>query len=231
MTLRILNIGLGLLHLASAAVILVLGLQFLVPTTYIHVYYRNLHRVFEIGSFDVLGAISAYLFLTALFHFGNVWTWPQFDRDGYAKWIEYFFTAPLMLLVLAVITGTTEVTTLVALWGLMATTLVFGLLQEGRNNQERRLLIYLGMIPYLFAWAVIFLQFGYTAQVQTFPIYAPVAIFVQFVLFGSFAALPLLGMKYPGISRREEYFYPFLSLVSKLFQAWLLFGGVKNIPP
>ena len=46
------------------------------------------------------------------------------------RWLEYFFSASLQIMNLAVLTNITDFSTVLCLGGLMATTQLFGLLQE-----------------------------------------------------------------------------------------------------
>lgn len=50
------------------------------------------------------------------------------------RWVEYFFSAPLMILLIAVVAGIQNVMTLVLLWGLIATTIIFGNICEEMNE-------------------------------------------------------------------------------------------------
>lgn len=56
------------------------------------------------------------------------------DARAPFRWVEYFFSAPLMILLIAVVAGIQNIMTLVLLWGLIATTIIFGNICEEMNE-------------------------------------------------------------------------------------------------
>ena len=51
------------------------------------------------------------------------------DRN-YGRWIEYFFSSSIMIVLIAMITGVSDVAALLAIFGVNASMILFGLLME-----------------------------------------------------------------------------------------------------
>ena len=137
--LRIWNIAVGLILAAQAAMIAVLTNSFSLPVTATFMdgppgTTAKLHHLFNIatgwGVFAFL-AISAI----ALLIIASPPVFPWYKRNllqnrNYGRWIEYFFSSSIMIVLISQITGISDIAALLAIAGINASMILFGALQE-----------------------------------------------------------------------------------------------------
>ncbi len=242
-SLRIYNIVIGLIHLAQGIVMLILSNDFALPVT----------RTFLTGPpgtapaqeawFDVrLGpAVAAFLFMAAADHLLmatpgiNSWYNGMLARErNDARWIEYSVSASLMIVLIAMITGVSDIAALIAIAGVNASMIFFGLLQEvfSRPSRER-----VNWMPYIYGcfagvvpWAIIALQVASSESKGAGPPTFVYGIIVSlFLLFNSFAVNMVLQYKRVGPWRSYvfgERAYILISLIAKSLLAWQVFANV-----
>lgn len=180
-------------------------------------------------------AVAVFLGLAALDHLltGTVLRGRYEDdlRDGInrARWVEYSFSATLMVLLIATYTGITEVTALVAIAGANVAMILFGWLQERANPPGRA---HTTMVPFWFGtvagvapWLAIAVNVIGSDTVPTF-VYGIVV--AQLLFFFSFGVNQWL--QYRAVGPWTEYAfgekaYLVLSLGAKSVLAWQIFGG------
>lgn len=241
--LRLSNIVVGLIHLAQGIAMLALSNDFALPVT----------RSFLTGPpgtapaqepfFDVvLGpAVALFLFLAALDHLLmaapglNRWYNGMLANErNDARWIEYSVSASLMIVLIALITGVTDIGALVAIAGVNACMLFFGLVQEAISRPSSGKVNWLPYIYGCFAgavpWAIIALQIASSESRGAGPPTFVYAIIVSlFLAFNSFAVNMVLQYKRVGPWRSYvfgEQAYIVLSLVAKSLLAWQVFVNV-----
>lgn len=237
-SLRWRNLALSALHLVQAVAVVALATDFAIGVT----------RSLPTGPpgtapgapealFDVrIGpAIALFLGLAALDHFLTATVLrSKYEADLRAginrfRWVEYSFSATLMILLIALYTGIVGLSALVAIAGANVSMILFGWLQERANPPGRPTTT---MTPFWFgcvAGATPWLVIGYNlVAAETVPGFV-VGIFVSlFVLFMSFAGNQFLQYRQVGPWRRYvfgENGYLVLSLVAKSALAWQIFGG------
>ena len=138
--LRRYNLVMGALHAAQAVAILALATAFALPVT----------ASFMTGApgsapadpvtlFDVSIAwgCALFLLLSAAAHFiiaaPGVFPWYRanlLQSRNYARWIEYSLSSSVMIVLIAMITGISDIAALVALFGVNVSMILFGLVQE-----------------------------------------------------------------------------------------------------
>jgi hypothetical protein len=238
--LRLYNALAGVFHLAQGAVIVALSNDFKLPVT----------ASFLAGPpgtppaaptvlFQVpLGlAVAAFLFMSALAHFiltlPGVFPWyvKNLKRTrNYARWIEYAFSSSLMVVLIGMLPGVFDVAAIIAIFGVNASMLLFGLLMEhyeepGNPNWMAFIFGCLtGIVPWL-ALGVYLWSPGSAAEPPAF-VYAIFAS--MFVFFNSFAVNMVLQYKKVGPWRDYlfgEKVYVLLSLTAKSLLAWLVFAN------
>lgn len=241
--LRIYNVIIGLIHLAQAIAMVVLSNDFSLPVT----------RSFLTGPpgtapsqdawFDVLlgPAVAAFLFLAALDHLlmaapgVNAWYNGMIANErNDARWIEYSVSASLMIVLIAMISGVSDIGALIAIAGVNASMIFFGLLQEvfSRPSDEQ-----VNWMPYIYGcfagavpWAIVALQIASAeAQGAGPPAFVYGIIVSLFLLFNSFAVNMVLQYKRVGPWRSYvfgERAYILISLVAKSLLAWQVFANV-----
>ena len=237
----------------------------LVSTYMIELGYNNassdpyIPSVQKFGSFSIPWATFAFFFLSFLAHFLIValnWTEmratdPQLAeprgwiRGWYLAWLssaqnparflEYFASASVMILLIAVVGGISNVFTLIALYTLIATTQIFGHLAELSNPADsdgtwqkkgrfaRMWPSLLGWVPYLPVWIIVVWNFHRAidkaaANDREVPGFVYGIIYGQVVLFSLFAIPQLVVL---GLTNGPKYYwigeasYLVLSLTSK----------------
>ncbi|HEX6871326.1 MAG TPA: heliorhodopsin HeR [Micromonosporaceae bacterium] len=241
-TLRRYNLIAAALHAAQAIAVLLLANGFTLPVTATYMTGPPGTPPGEPTTlFDVRIAwgVAAFFGLSALAHL-IVASPPFFARyvnglrrhRNVFRWVEYSLSASVMMVLIAQIVGITDVTALLAIFGVNAAMILFGWLQEQYEEPGNgRWLPFVfgcvaGIVPWL-AVAIYLLQPGNDAPVQ--PPGFVYAIFISlFVLFNIFAVNQWL--QYRRVGRWSDYLvgeraYVTLSLVAKSLLAWQVFAG------
>ncbi len=240
--LRRTHAALALLHIAQAVAILLLGGDAKLPVdaSFLEGPPGGDSPFGRVNLFDlpVAPAIAAFLLLAAVDHAwcagpgrGRYEAALASGRNPY-RWAEYSVSASLMVVLIAMLAGTSEVTALVAIFGANAAMILFGDLMERRNEDREtadwRPFVYgsvVGAVP----WIAISLQLG-VAQSETSDVPGfVIGIFVSLlVLFMSFAVVQLLQFRTRRSDRdplTAERRYNALSLVAKSALAWQVYAG------
>lgn len=238
-TLRRWNIGLGVLHAAQALAIVVLAGDFAITVT----------SQFPSGPpgsappapdalFDVRigAAVAVFLGLAAVDHLLTATVFrASYERDLVAginrfRWVEYAFSATIMVLLIAFYNGITAISAVVAIAGANVAMILFGWIQEASNPPDRSTTsmraFWFGTIAGAAPWLAILINLiGAGDSVPGF-VYG---IFISlFVLFMSFAANQWLQYRRIGPWRSYlfgERAYLVLSLVAKSALGWQIFAG------
>jgi hypothetical protein len=240
--LRLMNTAFGVAHLAQAALFIALSedVRFDVSATFASgppgepVTPERLDVLF---SYPLGPTVACFSLLSAFFHFLIVspWGWPRYLRElsrtqNRFRWVEYSLSASLMIVLIAGVTGITDVAALVALFGVNASMILFGWLMEIHNEPGP----HVDWSPFVFGciagavpWiAISWYLFGAGSAVPNF-VYG---IFVSiFVFFNCFAVNQVL--QYRRIGRRADYLvgertYVWLSLTAKSALAWQIYANV-----
>jgi hypothetical protein len=171
----------------------------------------------------------------------------QMYEDGlrrgvnYFRWLEYFFSVSLMNVVIAIQCGVLDVMLLFSVGFLTATCMVFGLVCELVPQKHARVICYLGCIPFVAVWAIIYVAFFVSVQFSTgdgvpgFVIAIVVVLLLLEVLFGYNQINPLFArlanhfhfIPIPSIQR--EFSFILLSLATKLMLVSLTYFGGKGL--
>lgn len=232
------NLGLTVLHAAQAVLVLVLASDFTITVT----------STFPTGPpgtsppapeplLDVRigAAVAVFLALAALDHLLTATvargTYEADLRRGINRfrWVEYSFSATLMVLLIASYSGITEITALVAIAGANVAMILFGWLEERTNPPGRTATT---MLPFWFGsligaapWIAIAVNL---AGADTVPGFVYGIFVAQLIFFFSFGLNQWL--QYRGVGPWTDYGfgekgYLVLSLGAKSVLAWQIFGG------
>jgi hypothetical protein len=237
------NLGLTLLHGVQVVAVLVLANGFAITVT----------SQFPSGPpgtaapapeplFDVTvgSAIAVFLALAALDHLLTATVLrSRYEADLHAglnrfRWIEYSFSATIMVILIGFYNGLTGITEVILICGANVAMILFGWLQEVMNPPGRTrttmLPFWFGCVAGAAPWVAIVVNLigasnSDTNEVPGF-VYGIVASL--FVFFMSFALNQWL--QYRRISKWADYAYGekaylVLSLVAKSALAWQIFGG------
>jgi hypothetical protein len=238
--LRAYNVAMGALHAAQGVAILLLANDLALP---VRASFLDgppgsepaaATRLFEVR---VAWGIAAFVFVSAIAHWAiaapGVFDWYRRNLErsrNYARWIEYSFSASIMIVLIAMLAGIADVAALVALFGVNASMILFGWLQEryeepgGHGWMPFAFGCVAGVVPWI-AIGVYLVSPGSDASPPGF-VYA---IYVSlFVFFNAFAVNQLLQYRRTGPWREYlfgESAYVALSLVAKSALAWQVFAG------
>jgi heliorhodopsin len=193
----------------------------------------------SLGSLRIDWLVAAFLLLAAIDHLtlsaGRPRRWYEANVArgiNPARWWEYSLSASLMVVLIAMLAGVTELVALIALFGANAAMILFGLVQErlnlGRDDVDWRPFTYgclIGAVP----WIAIAAQLVISATEGSAAPGFVVAIFVTLLLlFNSFAVN--MWLQYRGRGRWAEpafaeRVYLTLSLIAKSALAWQVYAG------
>jgi len=199
----------------------------------------------EIAGYSVTWYSALFVLLSGFYHF--IVSFPGF-RDTYEyyierhqnpfRWVEYAFSASLMRIMIAQLSGVTDISTLFSIFCLTATTMLLGGCHESVNAQARAdgfkqnwFPFAVAFVPHLASWAIIFCFFFTSVIRGNPPSFVWFIIFIIFALDGTFALLLYLQSAKKG--RFEDYIegeiaFILLSFISKSLLAWLnYFGGLR----
>jgi hypothetical protein len=234
------NIIAGVLHLSQMIVVLVLANDFTLPI--VARYMAGPPGTTFAEPITLLDApigltVAIFLGLSAFFHF--LVASPQFfgrysaglaQQRNYFRWVEYSMSSSVMIVLIALITGVSDVAAIVAIFGANAAMILFGWLQEKYETPGNG-----GWLPFIFGciagivpWlALIFyvLSIGGPADTSA-PAFVYGIVISIFLFFNSFALVQWLQYKKVGKWSdylRGERTYITLSLVAKSALAWQIF--------
>ncbi len=241
-SLRRYNLIAGLLHLAQMAVVLSLANDFTLPI--VARYMAGPPGSTFTDPITLLDApigltVAIFLGLSAFFHF--LVASPQFfgryaagieKQHNYFRWVEYSISSSVMIVLIALITGVSDVAAIVAIFGANAAMILFGWLQEKYETPGNG-----GWLPFIFGciagivpWlGLIFyvLSIGGPADTSA-PAFVYGIVISIFLFFNSFALVQWLQYKKAGKWSdyiRGEKTYITLSLVAKSALAWQIFAS------
>ena len=244
--LRKLNIVAGFAHLTQLILILVLATDFTLPITAAYVEGPpGTPASAPVTLFNSPIAIGVALFfgLSALFHFlvASPWFFPRYvaglaARHNYFRWVEYSLSSSVMIVLIAQIVGITDVAALIGIFGVNASMILFGWLQEKYETPGAGMLPFVfgciaGIVPWV-AFLILILEPNAPGG-NEIPGFVYGILVSLFVLFNCFAIVQLLQYRRVGKWAdylRGEWAYIVLSLVAKSALAWQIFGGTL-IPP
>ncbi len=241
--LRLYNLAMGVLHAAQGVAVLALANDFALPVTAAFLQgapgaaesYAGLEELFTIN----LGrGVALFLFLSAVAHFVIVspgvfgWYVTNLGRHrNYARWVEYSLSSSVMVVLIAMLTGLSDVSALIAIFGVNAAMILFGWLVERDHEPGERgwgLPFAFGSIAGIVPWLAIGLYLWSPTTEASPPTFVYWIFVSLFVFFNSFAVNQVL--QYQRIGRWRDYVYGefayvTLSLVAKSLLAWQVFAG------
>jgi hypothetical protein len=194
-------------------------------------------RVSELFRYPLGPAVALFSLLSAAFHLlvASPWGHPRYAAElarhrNRFRWVEYSLSASLMIVIIAGITGITDVAALLAIFGANAAMILFGWLMETTSRPGPGVswtpFVFgsiIGAVPWI---AIVVYVAGAGGDVPTFVYGILVSIFV---LFNGFAVNQWL--QYRAVGRWSSYVfgervYVWLSLVAKSLLAWQVFANV-----
>jgi len=241
--LRIWNIVVGLILAVQAVMMAVLTNNFSLPVTATFMEgapgsASSLRHLFDIqtgwGVFTFLAISAAALLIIA-----SPLVFPWYKRNllqnrNYGRWIEYFFSSSIMIVLIAQITGISDIAALLAIFGINACMILFGALQEKYERPGRPgwLPFWFGSFAGIIPWIAIIIYVVAPGLEASPPGFVYGIIASLFVFFNCFAVNLVLQYKKIGPWRDYlfgEKVYIILSLTAKALLAWQVFAPVLTI--
>ena len=183
--------------------------------------------------------VAIFLGLSSLAHF--IVASPQFfgrysagiaAQRNYFRWVEYAISSSVMIVLIAQVTGVADISAIIAIFGVNASMILFGWLQEKYETPGSG-----GWLPFIFGciagivpWIVLaFYVFSIGGRSDTSaPAFVYGIVFTIFLFFNSFALVQWLQYKKVGKWSdyiRGERTYITLSLIAKSALAWQIFAN------
>ena len=236
--LRAFNLVMGIFHGAQGFAILALSTSFALPVV-AHPLTGppgSPSETVTLFELNVAWAVAAFLFVSALAHLliAAPGIFPRYERmllrgrNDY-RWVEYSISASIMAVLIAMLPGITDVAAIIAIFGVNAAMIFFGLVQERYERPGGRLLpFWLGSLVGMFPWLAIGVYLSGVGTDSQIPGFVYGIFFSLFAFFMSFAVNQWL--QYKRVGRWKDYLfgekvYVILSLVAKSALAWQIFAG------
>ncbi|MCF8008606.1 MAG: heliorhodopsin HeR [Halanaerobiales bacterium] len=236
------NIIVGFIHLIQAILMVWLSTDFIITVN--STYMMGPPGTTKMGTeamFDIrLGLfVALFMFLSSIAHFAvSTFAYQWYlnnlkNNINRARWIEYSLSSSLMIIIIAMLVGITDLGVLVLLFIVNASMIFFGWMMELYNQKTKKVVwtpFIFGCIAGIAPWITIFIRL--ITAVNKSPVGVPafvIGIFVSlFVFFNIFAINQLL--QYKKVGPWEDYLYGekvyiILSLVAKSALAWQVFSG------
>lgn len=244
--LRLFNAVMAVLHLGQAAAIFVLGNEFALPVqTSFLTYNEAIGRLEPVREtlidLRIAPLVGVFLLMSAFAHFmlASPRLYPWYVENlkrkiNYLRWYEYTFSASLMIVVIAMLSGIYDLAALVLIFALNATMLFFGLMMELHNQttEKTNWTAYIfGCIAGIVPWIVIAIYFygSLATATETIPAFVYYILGTLFVFFFLGFGLNMF-LQYRKVGPWRDYLfgermYIILSLVAKSALAWQVFFG------
>lgn len=242
--LRIYNAVMGFFHLAQGSIMLWLSNDFKLPITTDYLSIDLATKAISAVKSSVydlrIGPIVAiFLFISALAHFllaTVLYKWYVANlakKINYARWYEYALSSSVMIVVIAMLCGMYDLSSLILIFALNACMNLFGLSMELHNQTTTKTNwttyifgVFAGLVP----WIVVYLYFsGAVASVgDVIPKFVYWILITIFLTFMSFAIN--MYLQYRKVGKWKDYsygevIYVALSLIAKSALAWQIFSG------
>ena len=168
--LRVFNAVVGLILLIEAVLMLVLSSDFALPVTTNYLG-NNIGRRIpmpvtrEVAQLRVGPMVAIFLFISGaallLIASPGIFSWYKKNLGkgtNYGRWMEYAFSASLMIVVIAMLSGVYDLSTLILLFTLNAMMILFGWMMELHNQTTEKTnwtAFYFGCIAGIVPWVII----------------------------------------------------------------------------
>ena len=236
------NIVAGFAHLVQLILILILSNDFTLPVTATYMAGPpGTPPSDPVVVFDsrVAWGVALFFGLSALFHF--MVALPPFNKryeagllhqHNYFRWVEYSISSSVMIVLIAQICGISDIAALIAIFGVNASMILFGWLQEKYEKPGSG-----GWVPFIFGciagivpWLAILVYIiaPGAERTQSAPAFVYAIVVTIFLLFNVFAIVQWL--QYKRVGKWANYLngertYITLSLIAKSVLAWQIFAN------
>lgn len=242
--LRIYNAVMGFFHLVQGSLMLWLSNDFKLPITTDYLSIDLATKAIDpikstIYDLRIGPIVAIFLLISALAHFllaTVLYKWYVANlakKINYARWYEYALSSSVMIVVIAMLCGMYDLSSLILIFALNACMNLFGLSMELHNQTTTKTNwttyifgCFAGIVP----WVAVYLYFsGAVASVgDVIPKFVYWILITIFVTFMSFAIN--MYLQYRKVGKWKNYLYGeviyvALSLIAKSALAWQIFSG------
>lgn len=242
--LRYYNFGMGVLHLIQGILMFIISSDFSLPVSTLYLQFnvettsltQNLQTI---GNIRLGPLVAGFLLISSLAHFFvstvgfNIYKNDLQHGLNRARWYEYAFSSSLMIIVISMLVGVYDLSSLILIFFANASMILFGMVQElytsPGGDVDWRPFIW-GSIMGLIPWVVIVLYLVGTESTAgtSIPNFVYGIFATIFVFFNVFAINMIL--QYKEVGPWEDYLfgervYVLLSLFAKSALAWQVFAG------
>jgi len=242
--LRLYNIVMGIFHFVQSVLMFFLSNDFSLPvnTSYLKFDVQSLSLqpfLENIGDIRVGYLVALFLLLSSIAHFTislpKVYEWYIANLKkgiNYARWYEYSISSSVMIIVIAMLVGIYDLSSLLLIFFMNMMMILFGLMMELHNQTTKKTdwtSYIFGCIAGAIPWVVIAMYlFGSGDGENKAPDFVYWIFFSIFLFFNTFAVNMVL--QYKKIGKWSDYTYGekvyiLLSLVAKSLLAWQVFAG------
>jgi hypothetical protein len=183
--------------------------------------------------------VAVFLLLSGLFLLAAATIWNKKYNEWLGKgmnlfrWMEYSITSSLMIVIIAMLCGIFDLSSLILLFALNACMILFGWMMEIHNQTTQKVnwtAFIFGCFAGIVPWIVLGLYFfnAIASNGSAVPTFVYYIFWILFVFFNIFAINMVLQYKKIGKWRDYiygEYAFITLSLLAKSILAWFVWGG------
>jgi hypothetical protein len=239
--LRIWNIAVGLVLAVEAILVGILTNSFALPVTggFINGPPGTMPGLYRLFNIATGWGVFAFLVISALalLLIASPFIFPWYKRNllesrNYGRWIEYFFSSSIMIVLISQITGISDIAALIAIFAINACMILFGALQEKYEKpgkQPNLLPFWFGCFAGIIPWIAVVIYVISPGVAASPPGFVYGIIVLLFIFFNCFAVNMILQYRQIGPWRDYlfgERVYIILSLTAKSLLAWLVFANV-----
>ena len=183
--------------------------------------------------------VASFLLLSGLFLLGSAFIWrKQYEAQiqkgmNLFRWAEYAITSSMMVIVIAILCGIYDLSTLILIFSLNACMILFGWMMEVHNQTTKKVdwtSYYFGCFAGAMPWVIMGLYFynALAAGGSAVPSFVYAIFWSLFIAFNVFSVNMIL--QYAKVGKWKdyifgEYAYVTFSLVAKALLAWQVWGG------
>jgi len=235
----------GFLHAIQAFLVLALANDFTLPV--VGTFMTGPPGLAEpeistLADVSIAWGVAIFLFMSAAAHLiisaPGVYGWYEKNlrrKRNYARWIEYSLSSSVMVVLIAMLVGIADVAALIAIAGVNASMILFGLLQEKYEDPDQRVSwtsYWFGVLAGAIPWIAIGIYLVAPGIDNSPPGFVYGIFFSLFAFFNVFAIVMIL--QYKKVGRWADYrfgesTYILLSLLAKSALAWQVFGGTLAV--
>ncbi len=193
----------------------------------------------KIADWQLGPIVASFLILSGVFLLGSAFVWRKKYEEQIKKglnlfrWTEYSITSSLMIVVIAMLCGVYDLSSLIMIFALNACMILFGWMMEVHNQTTKKVNwtsfifgCFAGIVPWIVLGMYFFTAVGSNADSVPGFVYA---IFWSLLIFFNVFAVNMV-LQYKKVGKWKDYLYGeytyiTLSLVAKALLAWQVWGG------